>query len=84
LGLASLSEGRESRVDNLECLVEEIGDGLVGVRESSIEEVLLISPISHSLRRSSRGETHLVEVLATPLGSVFPSMSTNSSVHPLI
>jgi hypothetical protein len=79
-----LGEGRKSRVDYLECLVEEIGDGLVGVCEGSIEKVLLVSPISHSLRRSSRGKTHLVEVLATPLGSVFPSMSTVSSVHPLI
>lgn len=82
MGLACLGEGRESRVDYLECLVEEIGDGLVGVGESSIEKVLLINPGSHMMFGS--GETHLVEVLSTPLGSVLSSMSTDSSVHPLI
>jgi len=56
LGLAGLCEGGQSRVDYLECLIEEIGDGLVRVCEGSIEKVLLVRLNPDSLMRSSLGE----------------------------
>lgn len=35
-----MSEVRESGVDGVECLIEEVRDGLVGIGEYGIQEVL--------------------------------------------
>ena len=43
LRLTCLCQMRKSRVDNVECFVQQIRNGLVGLSDDGVEEVLQIS-----------------------------------------
>ena len=67
-----MGELGKSSVDGVECLVEKVWNGLVGMCQERIEKVLALVESTFPI--------YLVEVLATPLCCVFSSVSTDVSV----